>query len=760
MALPSNVSFGTVIGRFMRAVADGPDSDRNPDGIPMEGLTVRFIPSVDQFKNVTAGPPVTIIADPITATTDDEGYVVGDDGVRGVRLLATDDEDLQPTGWTWGVAISGTGFRTISFSFALPADDGTEESATDLTDVIRVPSNPGGALADWVAAVEATQAAAGAAGAAAIVAVDAADRAEAIPASSDALMASNLDIPGGEFATKLSASFEGFDVPRTAALLPNANAVFIAAATAAQAAGRTVLRVAPGTYNAPSLHPDDIQGLKIVGDGVTLTGPAWVYPFTTSEFADRSAQATSGVVGRGVIAFEVDDSQESHWSSLFPLSKELGVPFGSSWIVTGAPWMKEAVRHGWEAIGHFTRDVQIPTLTEAEMVTEAIVTLDALEDVTGTRDGHGMVYPQHVRTEESDRVMSQYFARARGASGRNSYARNAPNPWLYTAYDMDGHIGDGDLSVEMRHVLQSIAASDGRMVFLSHWRVTGAELRSAGLRKMIAYARNLGIDIRTPKQLMTRSQIMGYQYVADHPGAYTLIGATAVLSSEQAYHGLQSVKAGDGANVTVQGLNVYPAARAGCFTVIRPSVRVKTTGATASAAGGLFFRLQAAHRESSGLVSGNSVPIQMQPKLRAGVIPALDWERQRKAYFLPPDVAVLLPSWRKENVTGGDLYLDEFQIDVIDYVPEFTVEGVTAGTDPTLELAAASVYPGAIGLDRCRLEVVAVDAFAGTPTAYLMGSNTAVGVKSTDVADKNKKWRVRVRPGVSYTTTAWPTTGA
>src|SRR5690606_4883428 len=86
MALPSNVSFGTVIGRFMRAVADGPDEGRDPDGIPIEGLTIRFIPSADRFKNTTATPPVTIVADPIAATTDAEGCVVGPDGLEGRSL--------------------------------------------------------------------------------------------------------------------------------------------------------------------------------------------------------------------------------------------------------------------------------------------------------------------------------------------------------------------------------------------------------------------------------------------------------------------------------------------------------------------------------------------------------------------------------------------------------------------------------------------------------------------------------------------------
>ncbi len=201
MALPSNVSFGTIVGRFMRAVADGPDTGRDPDGIPLAGLTVKFIPSSGRFKNATATPPVMIVADPITATTDADGYLIDAEGEQGIRLLATDDEDLNPTGWTWGVAISGTGFRTVSFSFALPTD-----GTIDLATVVPVPGNPGQAMQDWLAAVEASQTAAADALVARDEAVSAKNAAEAVPTTSDGIMAANVG-NGGEFDTKLSATF-------------------------------------------------------------------------------------------------------------------------------------------------------------------------------------------------------------------------------------------------------------------------------------------------------------------------------------------------------------------------------------------------------------------------------------------------------------------------------------------------------------------------------------------------------------------------
>ena len=99
--LPSNISYGTVVGRFLLAYADGPDSDEYPDGVACGGSVV-FVPSVERLRNATGLPaPVTILVRPIVCELDSEGYLLGSDGERGVRILATDDTDNVPVGWTW-----------------------------------------------------------------------------------------------------------------------------------------------------------------------------------------------------------------------------------------------------------------------------------------------------------------------------------------------------------------------------------------------------------------------------------------------------------------------------------------------------------------------------------------------------------------------------------------------------------------------------------------------------------------------------------
>jgi hypothetical protein len=126
--LPSNVNYGTVVGRFLIAKSDGSDVDLYPDGAAAQG-SVFFTPSVSKLLNISAGPaPVTIIPATYESVLDSEGYLLGEHGGRGVRLIATNDPDMNPTNWTWkvsyrltddnGVAISGI----PDYSIQLPSN--------------------------------------------------------------------------------------------------------------------------------------------------------------------------------------------------------------------------------------------------------------------------------------------------------------------------------------------------------------------------------------------------------------------------------------------------------------------------------------------------------------------------------------------------------------------------------------------------------------------------------------------------------------
>ena len=84
MTLPVNVDTATVTGTFLGF-----------DGIPAAG-TVTFFPVPMVVTDPFAG--VVLLPTPVVATLDAEGAF-------SVELVATDDTDLNPTDWAYGVAL-------------------------------------------------------------------------------------------------------------------------------------------------------------------------------------------------------------------------------------------------------------------------------------------------------------------------------------------------------------------------------------------------------------------------------------------------------------------------------------------------------------------------------------------------------------------------------------------------------------------------------------------------------------------------------
>lgn len=138
--LPSNVSYGTVTGRFLLAYADGVDANLNPDGAAAKG-SIFFTPSPSSLRNLEAEPaPVTILPSIVECVLDADGYLLGSDGTPGVRLIATDDPSNNPVQWTWRVDFKLTDQNDVPirgikrFSFELPSDTTVDLAA--LTPVI------------------------------------------------------------------------------------------------------------------------------------------------------------------------------------------------------------------------------------------------------------------------------------------------------------------------------------------------------------------------------------------------------------------------------------------------------------------------------------------------------------------------------------------------------------------------------------------------------------------------------------------------
>ena len=115
MALPTNLTTVEVTGRYV---------DHN--GSPVRG-SVTF--DTDYYV-LDAGESVVVIEAPITVNLDATGSFA-------VDLIATDDTDMTPTGWTWNLAPNFTG--AFPLSFALPA---SLAPTTDITVLSPALPNP------------------------------------------------------------------------------------------------------------------------------------------------------------------------------------------------------------------------------------------------------------------------------------------------------------------------------------------------------------------------------------------------------------------------------------------------------------------------------------------------------------------------------------------------------------------------------------------------------------------------------------------
>lgn len=151
--LPPNVQYATLRGKFLRAVADGGDDGREPDSLPIPDLkiTIRADLSPAVVRNATSTPPVTFFVDQIDCVTDESGVLLDPTGTPDVMVVASDDADLDPHGWTYRATLSAPSIPSVAFSFTAPAG-----TVVDLSSVITVPPSPGEALVAWSSVVAET----------------------------------------------------------------------------------------------------------------------------------------------------------------------------------------------------------------------------------------------------------------------------------------------------------------------------------------------------------------------------------------------------------------------------------------------------------------------------------------------------------------------------------------------------------------------------------------------------------------------------
>ena len=127
LPLPSNVGHGTVTGRILTGEqTDGHDT--SVDGVPVTG-TVIFTPSASNLRH--DGDRLMILPRPIAVPLDETGAF-------SARLIATDDPDLVPLGWTYEVSFVLHDAALKSFHIEVP-----EGSEQDLSTLAPVPLSNG-----------------------------------------------------------------------------------------------------------------------------------------------------------------------------------------------------------------------------------------------------------------------------------------------------------------------------------------------------------------------------------------------------------------------------------------------------------------------------------------------------------------------------------------------------------------------------------------------------------------------------------------
>ena len=302
-----------IVGRFLSSVADSPeDPDRDPDIVPIAGAKVTLTASVARVRASSAEPPATILMHPIECVTDETGQLVGLDGALGVRVIATDDETLNPTGWTWKAVIYAPGRGKISSTFSAPGG-----GTVDLTTVIPVPSSTGTELKAWTAAVatttaardEAVEAAAQAAtavegvGAGVTEAEAAADRAEVAQTAAAASQAASAtsETNAANSATNAASSATAAAASQAAATAASETAVAAAedashaanAAQAAQAAAAAASETAVTEAEAAADRAEVAQTAAAASQAASATSETNAANSATNAASSATAAAAS-----------------------------------------------------------------------------------------------------------------------------------------------------------------------------------------------------------------------------------------------------------------------------------------------------------------------------------------------------------------------------------------------------------------------------------------------------------------------------------
>lgn len=139
LAWPSDLTFGTLVGRFVYLDGDSDDSGDEPDLIPAAGGTVEVEANAALAAYLGAAP-LTAVKRKIIGVIDAEGYLCrktssGMPGARGLSVVATDNEQLSTQGFNYKITVKLPGATIPAMNLSVPG--GTEvDLATAITEAV------------------------------------------------------------------------------------------------------------------------------------------------------------------------------------------------------------------------------------------------------------------------------------------------------------------------------------------------------------------------------------------------------------------------------------------------------------------------------------------------------------------------------------------------------------------------------------------------------------------------------------------------
>lgn len=156
IAYPNGLGSCLVTATIGQGLLDASDTDRKPDLRALVGEVLVITAQVPRLQ-YRGDPPILLTMPSVEATISEQGKLIGPDGREGIVLIASDDPELNPTGWVYEARFKSRALKKVPpIAFAAPSG-----GAVDLATLLPVDDLPGTVYVADVSATVRAEAAAG-----------------------------------------------------------------------------------------------------------------------------------------------------------------------------------------------------------------------------------------------------------------------------------------------------------------------------------------------------------------------------------------------------------------------------------------------------------------------------------------------------------------------------------------------------------------------------------------------------------------------